>query len=88
MSTFKKQYRDLEMRVMNELRDIVEQSGYKHKNYLAKAIKINPSIEEYNELALINNNLCFLDDNGDQYSVFNLSLEVLIDIVNQHRPKL
>jgi hypothetical protein len=78
---FKKQYRDLEMRVFSTLRDKVEASTYKSKYVNEKAIKVN--LYEYTELTIIDDSLTFLDSRGYHYSPFNqCSLEDLIDILN------
>ena len=78
---FKKQYRDLEMRVIRELRDLVEDSSYKSKTLDEKAIEVN--VFDYKELAVVNDRLTFIDSRGLQYSLFaDVTLEDLIDILN------
>ena len=89
MNTLKKQYRDLEMRVMNELRSIIEQSEYKAKTHEAKAIKLVGRVgEDFPEIAIINDQLTPICRNGYTYSIFDFSMESLIDIINEHRPEL
>ena len=81
MENFKKQYRDLELRIMRELRDKVENSKLTSKHLNEKAIKVN--VFDYSELTIIDDRLTFLDNNGDHYSLFaECNLEDLIDILN------
>ncbi len=81
MEDFKKQYRDLEQRVIFELRQKVEKSEYVSKtNPYTKVIKLHSC--PYTELAIINDTLTFLDVNGMHYSIFaGVTLEELIDIL-------
>ena len=80
MTNFKKQYRDLEQRIMCELRDSVENSKYISKHVGNKAIKVN--VFDYTELSIINDRLTFLDNNGMHYSLWaDANLEDLIDIL-------
>jgi hypothetical protein len=75
--TFKKQYRDLEMRVLNELRELIIKSG--------KPIKVN--VFNYSELGIVNDRLTFFDSNGYEYSLWSeASLEDLIDILTENNP--
>jgi len=81
MENFKKQYRDLEQRIMRELRDKVENSKQTSKHIGEKAINVN--VFDYTELTIINDRLTFLDSNGQHYSLFaDCNLEDLIDILN------
>lgn len=81
MQNLKKQYRDLEMKVMQQLRTAIERSVYESKFVNEKAIKVN--ISNYKELTIINDRLTFLDANGLHYSVYaDCSLEDLIDLIN------
>ena len=81
MTNLKKEYRDLEMRVMSSLKEVISKSAYESKYVQAKAIKVN--LSGYTELAVINDRLTFLDSNGLYYSVFAyVSLEDLIDILD------
>jgi hypothetical protein len=82
MENFRKQYRDLEMRVLNELRNKIEKSKRKSKHTGQKAIKVN--VFDYTELTIREDNLVFLDEYGYEYSVFNeVSLEDLINILQK-----
>ncbi len=77
---FKKEYRDLEMKVLASLRDAVTTSSYESEHTQTKAIKVN--IHDYTELIIMNDRLTFLDSNGLHYMVFaHCSLEDLIDIL-------
>lgn len=79
----KKQYRDLEMRVMQSLREKVESShdGSQHI-FGINALKVN--VFDYTELVIVNDRLTFLDSRGYQYSVYSeTSLEDLIDILTK-----
>lgn len=81
MKKFKKQYRDLEMNVLANLRYKIRTSKEYSKHIQDKCIKVN--LFDYTELALINDQLVFLDDKGYQYSIFaDANLEDLIDILN------
>lgn len=81
MENFKKQYRDLELRIMRELRDKVENSKQTSKHIDKKSINVN--VFDYTELTIINDRLTFLDSNGYHYSLFDeCNLEDLIDVLN------
>jgi hypothetical protein len=81
MENFKKQYRDLEQRVMRELRKKVENSKQTSKHIDEKSISVN--VFDYTELTIVNDRLTFLDSNGLHYSLFaDCNLEDLIDILN------
>jgi hypothetical protein len=82
MENFKKQYRDLETRVFNELRNRIENSKFTSKHTNTKSIKVD--VFDYTELTIINDNLTFLDRNGYNYGIFgDCTLEDLIDILNK-----
>jgi len=79
----RKRYNALEMEVKQDLRELIEKSKAKSKNVDTNCIKVN--VFDYTELALINNDLTFLDSDGLQYSLYSeCSLEDLIDIVNKY----
>ena len=82
MKNLKLQYLDLEQRVLANLRYRISVSNEYSKHLPVKCIKVN--VFEYTELANINDQLTFLDDNGLQYSLWNgdCNLEGLIDILN------
>lgn len=83
--SFKKRYRDLEMEVLHELRSLITYSKYVSNYINDKAIKID--MEQYVEIAIVNDKLVLIDNEGYQYSIFNLSLEdqliLLQDIFNE-----
>lgn len=81
MKKFKKEYRNLEMRVLANLRYKIDTSNEYSKHVIEKCIKVD--IGNYTELANINDSLTFLDNNGLHYGIFtNVTLEDLIDILN------
>lgn len=83
MENFKLQYRDLEMKVLSNLRAKIKESKEKSKHIDEKCIKVN--VFGYTELAILNDQLIFMDDRGLQYSLWNgdCNLEDLIDILNE-----
>lgn len=76
---FKKEYRDLEMKVLASLRGRIQQSKQQSKHMSGKAIKVD--VNGYQELVIVNDNLTFIDSRGLHYSVFTVPLEELIDIL-------
>lgn len=81
MTTLKTEYRQLEMKVLRELRTLVENSKINSKHVSEKAILVN--IFDYVELTIINDRLTFLNSNGLHHSLFyETTLEDLIDIIN------
>lgn len=79
MGALRKQYRDLEMTVLHQLREKIGKSKIVSKHVDEKCIRIN--VEDYEELAIINDELTFIDYRGLYYSVFTVGLEELIDIL-------
>ena len=80
MENLKKEYRDLEQRVIRVLREKVENSNYIN-SHNQKAIRVN--VFDYKELTISNDKLTFMDENGYQYSLFgDCILEDLIDIID------
>ena len=82
MNNLKLRYRDLETEVLSGLRDIVKKSNVRSKHFTGRCIKVN--VFDYAELAIVNDQLTFLDDKGLYYSIWNgdCTLEDLIDILN------
>jgi len=81
MENLKLQYRDLEQRVLANLRFKISVSKEYSKHVQTKCIKVN--VFDYTELANINDQLTFLDAKGLQYSLWSdCNLEDLIDILN------
>ena len=86
MENFRKQYRDLEMRVHNHLRELIDGSEHVSEHTGQKAILVN--VFDYHELTIVNDALTFLDENGYHFSIFaDASLEDLIDISFTHLEK-
>ena len=82
MSNHKKNYRDLEMSILFDLRDKIEHSPYTSKHIQGKAIKVD--MFGYTEMAIVNDRLTFIDNYGLHYSLFaDASLEDLIDILEK-----
>lgn len=81
MENLKKEYRNLEMRVLANLRYKISISTQYSDHLEGKCIKVN--IGRYTELANVNHTLIFMDKKGLHYSVFDqCTLEDLIDILN------
>jgi len=85
---FKSRYRDLEMEVYAELRSMINKSKYRSVHVYTKAIKIeipknqSSSLSNYDEVAIINDHITFIDKDGYQYSLFtDILLEDLIDLI-------
>jgi hypothetical protein len=80
MRNFKKEYRDLEMSVHAQLRNMINESNYISKHTNQKAIQVN--VFDYTELSIINDRLTFLNNGGYHFSIYaDASLEDLIDIL-------
>lgn len=81
MANLKIEYRNLEMKVLQQLKEKIHTSNVNSKHLQEKAIKVN--VFDYEELTIVNDRLTFLDKNGLHYSVFtDATLEDLIDILN------
>jgi hypothetical protein len=75
-----KRYDDLEQEVLEALREEIEKSKEVSDHMDAKVLKVN--VFDYEELAIINDELTFMDGNGYHYSIYSeCSLEDLIDIL-------
>jgi hypothetical protein len=75
-----KRYDDLEQEVLQALREEITKSELDSKHMDTKVIKVN--VFDYEELALIHNDLAFMDSDGHQYGLYTeCSLEDLIDIL-------
>lgn len=82
MKNLKLEYRNLEMRVLSELRDKINKSRKESKHVQEKCIKVN--VSDYTELVILHDELTFLDNNGQCYSIWSdCTLEDLIDILNK-----
>lgn len=80
-NNLKKEYRDLEMKVLSTLREKINNSKTTSKFYNTNAIKINDY--KYSELVIVDDRIMFLDSNGLHYTIFTVSLEELIDIIEE-----
>jgi len=80
MENLKLEYRNLETKVLWQLRLKIMESPTQSKHIQGNAIPVN--IYGYEELAIVNDRLTFLDNDGLQFSVFtDANLEDLIDIL-------
>lgn len=80
MKTFLQQYRDLEMQVHRALREKIEASTIESSHGNFKCIPI--SLSWYEELALVNDCLTFMDSDGMHYDILcDTHLEDLIYIL-------
>lgn len=78
----KKTYRDLEMSVLESLRDSINNSNIFSKHREGKCIAVN--LFGYTEMVISNDRLEFLDNDGFGYSLFSdAALEDLIDILEK-----
>ena len=85
MGTLKKEYRDLETKVLATLREMVNNSKKLSKHTGTKIVKIEDSFG-YAELSIINDNLAFIDSKGYHYKIWGVcTLEDLIDIIEKHK---
>lgn len=76
---FKTTYRNLELEVYRSLNEEVRNSSINSKFTQSKAIKID--YEDKVELVVVNDRLCFIDNNGYHKSVYDYPLEDLIEIL-------
>ena len=76
---FKTTYRNLELEVYRSLNEEVSKSKLNSKFVQGKAIQIN--YEDNVELVIVNDRLCFIDNNGYHKSVYDYPLEDLIEIL-------
>lgn len=67
MKHLKDQFHNLETRVLNYLREAINNSNYESKHVQTKAIKVD--LFNYKELTIINDRLTFLDSTGLQYDI-------------------
>jgi hypothetical protein len=78
----KNSYDVLEAEVIEALQTEIQNSKTISKHMDTKVIKVN--VFDYKELAVINNRLMFMDDDGYQYDIYTeCSLEDLIDILTE-----
>lgn len=78
---FEKRLKQLEQDVEEALREMVTKSRHISRHISGKAVKVY--VFDYKELVIVNNELTFLDSNGQHYSLYtDCTLEDLIDILN------
>lgn len=75
----KSRYRNLELEVFRSLNEEVQNSSINSKFIQGKAIKID--YKDKVELVVVNDRLCFIDNNGCHKSIYDDPLEDLIDIL-------
>ena len=85
MKNYKKLYRDLEMSVLNELRELIEKTKTNSKFGDFKALKID--FDRYVEIVILNDSLTLIDHSGNYYNIFVVSLEELIDLLYLNKKK-
>lgn len=79
-SSMRKMYRDLEMKVLSELRNLIMDSPIVSDFNDSQVIKVNSP--DYIEMAIVCDEHTLLDSNGYQYRALAVcSLEDLIDIL-------
>jgi hypothetical protein len=82
MSSFKKRIEDLESEVLEKLISLVKSSDVESKSRSTPAIQVN--VFDYVELVVVNDTLTFLDDNGDEFSLYaDATIYDLIDILDE-----
>lgn len=81
-NSLSERYNALECEVMDRLKELVSQSNTKSNHIDGNVLFVN--VYDYEELAIINGDLTFLDDDGLRYSIYaECDLEDLIDIINK-----
>lgn len=81
VSAIRKKYRDLEMKVLANLRDLIESSPVESKFVNARVIKVE--LHSYKEMAIINDKHTFIDSSGQHHDLFSdCTLDDLIDIIS------
>ena len=84
MSNLKEMFRDLEKKTLDSLRSAVLNSKSESRHTHSPSIDVN--VFDYTELVIVDDELTFLDEYGQHYSLYNgdCYLEDLIDILSQH----
>ena len=88
MKSLKKEYRDLEMKVLRMLREMVENSKSESCQILGNAVYLydyrKKNIDfEFCERCIINDRTVFIDEFGHHTDTVNIDLQTLINIVEQ-----
>ena len=79
MGEFRKRYRDLEMSIHSVIREQIENSKFKSKFISENVLPIE--FNDFKEIAIINDSLTLIDYRGLHYDIFVITLEDLIDIL-------
>lgn len=79
MKSYKRQYRDLEMTVLSALRSKINLSEKKSEFIQQKCLAIQE--DDFVELIILDDRLILIDIMGQHYDWSEVSLEVLIDIL-------
>lgn len=84
MSNLKEMFRDLEKKTLDSLRSAVLNSKSESRHTNSPSIDVN--VFDYTELVIVDDELTFLDEYGQHYSLYNgdCHLEDLIDILSHH----
>lgn len=86
MKSLKKEYRDLEMKVLQTLREMVEKSKDDSCHIQGNCLylydyRVDNIDFDYCELCIIHDRLVFIDTIGSQYNAAATDLQTLIDII-------
>ena len=86
MKSLKKEYRDLEMKVLRKLREMVENSKCESCQISGNAVYLYDYREknidfEYCEICIINDRTVFIDEFGHSTDTVNIDLQTLINII-------
>ncbi len=83
METLKKRYRDLETQTLATLRDLVINSKVESK-VVSHSNALHVGFESFSELVIVHDQLTLIGFDQQHYSIFDLSLEDLITIVENN----
>ena len=75
-----KGYRDIEMMILATLREIIEKSHTRHKNY-PDSLAIGVDHSHFTHVAIVDDRMILLEEEGYHYSLSCLDLEELIEII-------
>lgn len=81
MKNFKLEYKNLEAKVLRALKERIELNKTP-SSYFTETNCLKIDIHSFEELVFMNNKLQLVDAYGYNYSLSNLRLENLIDILN------
>ena len=83
-TNLKNQYDILVCNVENLIRKHINVSGFKPKDYNYPAIELNSRYTHYVAIMNVSGDLVFLDEGGYQYNLENVTLETLIEILEEY----